>query len=74
MTIREFIRSHRAEIDRAIDFRLNYVPATASCYCPKSGTAHNHDNHPRRNDEDRRGWVLNDDGLYQWARSEGCRI
>ena len=26
------------------------------------------------NDEDRRQWILNDEGLYNWARSEGVRI
>ena len=26
------------------------------------------------NDDDRRDWVLNDEGLYLWARSEGVRI
>jgi hypothetical protein len=26
------------------------------------------------NDNDRRGWILNDEGLYRWARSEGVRI
>ena len=26
------------------------------------------------NDEERRQWVLNDEGLYQWARSEGVKI
>lgn len=26
------------------------------------------------NDEERRQWVLNDEGLYQWARSEGVNI
>ena len=30
--------------------------------------------HRFRNDEERRQWVLNDEGLYQWARSEGVRI
>ena len=25
-------------------------------------------------DEERRLWVLNDEGLYQWARSEGVKI
>lgn len=24
----------------------------------------------RKNDDERRLWVLNDEGLYQWARSE----
>lgn len=28
----------------------------------------------RLNDQERRLWVLNDEGLYRWARSEGCRI
>lgn len=28
----------------------------------------------RLNDEDRRTWVLNDEGLYRWARREGVRI
>ncbi len=26
------------------------------------------------NDEDRRQWILNDEGLYKWARSEGVKI
>ncbi len=32
------------------------------------------DRNPRANDEERRLWVLNDEGLYNWARSEGVRI
>ena len=28
----------------------------------------------QRNDEERRQWILNDEGLYQWARSSGVRI
>ena len=28
---------------------------------------------PRPNDEERRLWILNDEGLYNWARSEGVR-
>ena len=27
-----------------------------------------------QNDEERRVWILNDEGLYMWARSEGVRI
>jgi len=27
-----------------------------------------------KNDNERRLWVLNDEGLYNWARSEGVRI
>lgn len=26
------------------------------------------------NDEERRLWILNDEGLYNWARSEGVAI
>ncbi len=26
------------------------------------------------NDEERRLWILNDEGLYEWARSEGVKI
>ena len=25
-------------------------------------------------DAERRMWVMNDEGLYLWAKSEGCRI
>lgn len=32
------------------------------------------DHNPRPNDEERRLWILNDEGLYNWARSEGVRI
>lgn len=28
----------------------------------------------RLNDEERRLWILNDEGLYNWARSAGVRI
>lgn len=33
--------------------------------CPNCGSL---------NDNDRRDWVMNDEGLYNWARSEGVRI
>lgn len=28
----------------------------------------------RLNDSERRMWILNDEGLYRWARSEGVRV
>ena len=28
----------------------------------------------RLNDAERRLWILNDEGLYLWARREGCKI
>jgi hypothetical protein len=70
MTLRAFIAANRSEIDAAITGR---VPRTASCYCGLSGTDHQHQP-SRLNDEERRLWVLNDEGLYRWARSEGVRI
>ena len=53
MTMREFIRCNRADLDAAIH-RV----------CPNL----------RLNDAERRQWILNDEGLYLWARSEGVRI
>ena len=32
------------------------------------------DKNPIPNDAERRLWILNDEGLYRWARSEGVRI
>ena len=55
MTLREFTKKHRAELDRWINAKvpnLNY----------------------KLNDKDRRDWILNDEGLYNWAREEGVRI
>lgn len=53
MTLREFIKQNREELDSCIrsvvpDEKLNY--------------------------ENRRLWILNDEGLYNWARREGVRI
>ena len=28
----------------------------------------------KRNDDELKMWILNDEGLYRWARSEGVRI
>ena len=56
MSVREFIKRHRKEIDRYI---LKYI---------------GEDEYIRRNDSERRLWVLNAEGLYRWAKSEGVRI
>lgn len=56
MTLPEFIKQHRAELDAAIARALHL--------------SHN----PRANDAERRAWILNDERLYNWARSEGVRI
>lgn len=73
MTLRNFIRQNRAELDAAINKAVNHVPATASCYCPLSGTEHDHEG-KTLNDQERRLWILNDEGLYRWARSSGVQI
>lgn len=53
ITLREFIRNNREEIDRAI---------RSVC------------GNRQLNDEERRLWILNDEGLYLWAKSEGVRV
>lgn len=73
MTLQQFIHDNRAELDAAINRVTGHVPRTASRYCPKSGTDHDHEPEPL-NDKERRLWILNDEGLYRWARAEGVRI
>ncbi len=51
MTLRQFIKDNRKELDECIDRA-----------CPGND---------RHNDDERRLWILNDEGLYNWARSEG---
>mgnify|MGYP001578075939 CR=1 FL=1 len=53
MTLKQFIRDNKVELDRAI---LKKVPSV------------------HLTDQERRLWILNDEGLYLWARREGCRI
>lgn len=73
MSIKTFIQNNRSELDAAINGALNFVPRTASCSCHKSGTDHHHEGQ-RLNDSERRQWILNDEGLYNWARREGVRV
>lgn len=56
MSLRDFIRQNRAEIDAAI---RRVCSNCRNC---------------RLNDSERRLWILNDEGLYQWARSSGVRV
>ena len=53
MTLKQFIKENRQEIDEAIKRVCD------NC---------------RLNDNERRLWILNDEGLYLWARSVGVRI
>lgn len=74
MKLSEFIKKNKNEIDEAIGRAMGFVPRQASCTCPKRGTDHYHPLEGRLNNDDRRQWILNDEGLYNWARSEGVKI
>ena len=67
MTLRQFIREHRSEIDICINM-------TIYRYDGNGGRGTIPDPPPKRNDEVRGDWIANDEGLYNWARSEGVRI
>ena len=54
MSIREFIKQNRKDIDECI-----------KSACGNVGTL---------NDSDRREWIDNDEGLYNWASSEGVNV
>ena len=54
MTLREFIRDNRSDLDAVIRRA-----------CPNVDTI---------DDKERRLWILNDEGLYLWARREGVRV
>lgn len=73
MSIYDFIKQNEPELKACIGRALGHVPRTASCDCPKSGTDHYHDA-PKLSQSEIRLWILNDEGLYTWARSEGVRI
>ena len=62
MTFKQFIKVNRKELDEHITKAMNGFPAHPSCTTEKF------------NDNERREWVLNDEGLYRWARSEGVKI
>ena len=53
MSLREFIRENRVEIDAAI---------------------HRVCDNCRLNDHERRLWIVNDESLYLWAKSEGVPV
>jgi hypothetical protein len=59
MTMRQFIKDNRKELDRCI-FNALYHRDQSPC--------------SPLNDKERELWILNDQGLYNWARSEGVKI
>jgi hypothetical protein len=74
MSIVTFIRENRTELETAINQAVNHVPRQASCYCHQSGTDHTHAPEGRLTAHEIRLWILNDEGLYSWARSEGVKV
>lgn len=56
MTLKQFIKEHRAELDAFIARSLGL------------------DKNPIPTDNERRFWILKDERLYRWARSEGVKI
>lgn len=75
MTLRDFIKNNREELDSCINRSLLFTPKQASCQCPLSGVRdHECGEVPALNYSERRQWILNDAGLYNWARSEGVSI
>jgi hypothetical protein len=88
MTLQEFIKTNRDELDAAISNALTLhlcqcnhcrgdhisngmSTCCRSCSCSRFQQA---TRAADLNDEERRQWILNDEGLYRWARSEGVRI
>jgi hypothetical protein len=66
MKMSEFIKANRNEIDAAINRALYRHDG-------QGGRGTIPDPPPKRNDSERRDWIINDEGLYRWARSEGVR-
>lgn len=73
MKLSTFITENRVQLEQIISGSISRVPKTASCFCPLNGTNHHH-KPPKLTREDLRAWILNDERLYNWARSSGVRI
>ena len=67
MRMRDFIREHGAEIDRAIN-------ETMFKWDGKGGKGKMPIPAPTYSNEERRQWIQNDEGLYNWARREGVKV
>ncbi len=66
MTLNNFIRENRSAIDAAIN-------GAVFGYDGNGGRGTIPDPPPKRNDSERANWIRNDEGLYNWAKSEGVR-
>ena len=66
ISLREWIKQNRDELDKCINsalYRHDGRGGRGTIPTPP----------PSRNDNERRDWIMNDEGLYQWARS-GARL
>ena len=67
MTLTEFIQENRAELNACINaalYRHNGRGGRGTIPTPA----------PQYAQSEIHLWILNDEGLYRWARSEGVRI
>lgn len=66
MKMRVFIKEHRDELNTAINgviYRHDGKGGRGTIPTPA----------PKHSIEEIRQWILNDEGLYRWARSEGVK-
>lgn len=66
-SFRGWIKENREELDRLIN-------AAMYRHDGKGGRGTIPTPPPSRNDEERREWILNDEGLYRWAKAEGVSV
>jgi len=75
MTMQKFIQQNRTKIDACINGALYRHDGNARLFESAFGGRGTIPNPPpKRNDEERRGWILNDEGLYLWARRAGVPV
>lgn len=67
MTIRDFINQNRAELNKSINRAVYRYDGNGG-----KGTIPNPA--PTYSDDQIRKNILGDEGLYNWARAEGCEI
>lgn len=67
MKLQQFIAAHRGELNQAINAELYRHDG-------RGGRGTIPTPPPQHSSSEIREWILNDEGLYNWARREGVRI